>query len=319
LLLATILNRRGDPIDPGKYGFELTNGHSDEELTIASTPDGRIAVGWVRDRFVPNQNPTLLANFYTPKGDLILAVQPIQSTGSPTSPRIAADENNRFFFVWVQADLSGQSDIYMAVCTSTGDVIAPAFKVTHSESTGESYFSPALTHLENGGVVLAYSVNTGAAQPLGYQIFDTNGGLVQAESRITYSDQRTRGKDMIQLSGGSVLVSWIDENTHHVHYSLLSKAGSAWSSGAVFELTPGYQLGAINVSVTSDIYDHGIITWAEELGNRTLNYALVNPSGELLTPPMIFLRGTGLDTNAAGQGNAPYDGQSYISLPLLFR
>lgn len=313
LLLATILNRRGDPIDPGKYGFELTNGHSDEELTIASTPDGRIAVGWVRNR------TELLANFYDPKGNLLQQARSIQSTGFPTSPRTAADQNNRFFFAWVQANLSGQSDVYMAILSSTGQILKNAFQVTDSAGTGESYFSPALTHLENGGVVLSYSVNTGAAQPLAYQIFDTNGGLVQAESRITYPDQRTRGKDMVQLSGGSVLVSWIDENTHHVHYSLLSKAGSVWSSGAIFELTPGYQLGAINVSVTSDIYDHGIITWAEELGNRTLNYALVNPSGDLLTPPMVFLRGTGLDTNAAGQGNAPYDGRSFLSLPLLFR
>ena len=313
LLLATILNRRGDPIDPGKFGFELTNGHSDEELTIASTRDGKIAVGWVRN------HTELLANFYDPKGNLLQQARSIQSTGFPTSPRIAADQNNRFFFAWVQSNLSGQSDVYMAILSSTGQILKNTFQVTDSASTGESYFSPALTHLENGGVVLAYSVNTGTAQPLAYQIFDANGGLVQAEARIAYSDQRTRGKDMIQLSGGSVLVSWIDENTHHVHYSLLSKAGSTWTSGAVFELTPGYQFGAINLSVTSDHYDHGIITWAEELGNRTLNYALVGPSGNMLTPPMVFLSGTGLDTNAAGQGNAPYDGQSYISLPLLFR
>lgn len=318
-LLATILNSRGQPISVEKFGFMLTNGSSDEDLTIASTPNGNVAVGWVRDRFVPDKTPQLLANFYTPSGDIIKEAQQIEFNGSFTSPRLAADVNNHFFLTWMQSGIGGQSDIYMAVFNSSGDVIKPAFKVTNSETTGESYFSPALTHLANGGVLLAYSVNTGTEQPMAYQVFSTDGALVQTQTEINYPNPRSRGKDLVQLSGGNVLISWIDENSHHVHYALLANSGSGWTSSSVFELAPNYQLGAINVSVTFDKFDHGIITWAEELGNRTLSYALINPAGDLLTPPMVFLRGTGLDTNAAGQGNAPFDGRYFLSLPVLFR
>jgi hypothetical protein len=124
---------------------------------------------------------------------------------------------------------------------------------------------------------------------------------------------------MVQLTSGKVLVSWIDENTRHVHYTLLTKDAAVWNTGSIGELSPSYQLGAINVSVTSDYLDHGIITWAEEKGNRTLSYALINSSGTVLTPPMVFLRGTGVDTNAAGQGNAPYDGRHFLFVPLILR
>ncbi|MEM5775252.1 MAG: hypothetical protein AAGU05_09650, partial [Anaerolineaceae bacterium] len=167
--------------------------------------------------------------------------------------------------------------------------------------------------------IIAYSVKLAAGtQAIAYRVTNPAGGLM-AEKRFAYTGLRTRGKDLIQLSGGKVLLSWIDENTHHVHYTLLSKdAAGNYVNGQIGEFETPYQFSANNVSVTRDEMDHGIITWAEELLNRTLSYALVDSAGSVLTPPMIFMTGW-LETNAAGQGNAPYDGRQLLFIPLVTR
>lgn len=307
-LLGTLFNETGNLIK----SLDITpypNTVLDQELTISSTPDGNIAVAWVRNT---NQ---LLINIYSSTGNSIKQVLQIANTTGISSPRISAGQNNRFYITWMQ-----QSDIYYTVLDSTGNrVNATNKKLTNSNTN----FSPAITALTDGNAVIAYAldINNGTTtQPLGYQIISSTGTLVQGEKRIVYPDDpHVRGIDMVQLSNGNILVVWTDEGTHHVQYVLLTN-GTGWNASSVSELIPDYQVGAIHASATSDYLGHGIITWAEESQeNRTLNYALIDGSGDLITPPMAFMSGVGLDSNAAGQGNAPYDGRLLLFIPLVQR
>lgn len=312
-LLGSIFNRAGEPT---RYSFNITPSDElllNQELAVGSTPDGNIAVTWVRS------GTELLVGILSPSGSPLREPVHIATSAVPSSPRIAADQNNHFFVIWMQEGAS-QRDIYLTVLNSQGDVITPAGALTNAALTGEDYFSPAITGLQGGGAAVVYSVGTAEGiQPLAYRILQSDGAPVQIETKINYSNPHARTKDIVQLSDGKILLGWIDESTHHAHYALLSRDLSTWVAGSVHELSPDYQLGAINLSVTSDAQDHGIITWAEERGNRTLSYALVDSSGELRTPPMVFMSGVGLDTNAGGQGIAPYVPSSSVFIPLLMR
>ncbi|MRS05533.1 hypothetical protein EG832_20305, partial [bacterium] len=303
-LLGTIFNGYGNPL---RFSFNLTellNGVLDQEVAVGSSPNGNLAIAWIR-----NGND-LFVSIYSLTGVPLVEYQAIPTGIHPSSPRIVADANNNFYVVWVQ-DGTSQRDIFMAILNPSGEFVLPATPVTDIANTTEDYFSPTITNLRSGGAVIAYSVDTGlpgTPQLIAYNVIDMIGNITQPEQRITYPGISARGKDMIQLTSGKVLIGWIDENTRHVHFTRLINDTTGWNADIdnIEELSPAYQLGAINISVTSDYLDHGIITWAEEKGNRTLSYALIDSSGAVLTPPMVFLRGTGVDTNAAGQGNAPY-------------
>jgi hypothetical protein len=77
------------------------------------------------------------------------------------------------------------------------------------------------------------------------------------------------------------------------------------------------------VSVTRDGDGHGVLTWMDAEWKDYIYYALVSANGDLVTPPMIVATGEAsnplIQTNSAGQGNAPYDGAWRLFLPLARR
>jgi len=83
---------------------------------------------------------------------------------------------------------------------------------------------------------------------------------------------------------------------------------------------PGDRRGGF-VSVTHDETGHGILTWMDANWNGYLYYALVASNGGLVTPPMMFHSGQGVNqfisTSDAGQGNAVYDPSLYLHLPMV--
>jgi hypothetical protein len=279
-LQGTIFSPYGDRI---KEPFHLTSPIDvkiDEQLTVGSTPNGNLANVWVRITDVESQIGDLLINIYSPNGMPLFEFIPIIQGNILSAPRIAADVNNNFYVVWMQQGAQNQNEVYLSIINATNGNIIKTIPVTDLSNTTEDYFSPAIVGLKSGGAIIAYSVNTGvpeASQPVAYRVMDANGNLSPV-TMISYDGLRARGKDMVQLTSGKVLVSWIDENTRHVHFTLLTNGTAGWTDNGVepWELEPSYQLGAINVSVTSDHLDHGIITWAEQKGNRTLSYALIN-------------------------------------------
>jgi hypothetical protein len=128
--------------------------------------------------------------------------------------------------------------------------------------------------------------------------------------------------DGIQFSSGPVILGWNLSGSDQLQYALIDGTNFQVSNGPWTLTTPkGREPGVL--SITKDDLDHAIATWGDAEQSDYLCYALINPDGAVVTPPMIFVSGQGqyptLDTNAYGLGNAEYLGTWLDWLPLLER
>jgi hypothetical protein len=117
--------------------------------------------------------------------------------------------------------------------------------------------------------------------------------------------------DLAQLSSGQILIAattWGGIN-YQTMYSLLDGTSFSQISGPTSLDNPSALTGDMYVSVTSDLFGHGVLTWMDEdyYSRRNLYYALVNNNGAVVTQPMIFQStraiGSRIETSYEGYGN----------------
>jgi hypothetical protein len=151
-------------------------------------------------------------------------------------------------------------------------------------------------------------------------ILNSSGSIAQGETIIP--DSQGSSPDGIMLSTGEVLLAWHDPAGGEVGYAVINGSSHALESGP-HGLVPPDGRTPNEVSVTSDEDGHGIITWGDEIQDDYLYYALVDGEGLLVTPAMIFLKGSGPDpevkTSSTGMGIAPYQGFWQMFMPMLIR
>jgi len=317
----------------------VTQTTTDRSPVAASAPDGKIGLVWVRS--ITNQLLETKSNvfFAILNADGTVALQPQNLTnniewrgsedyGVPLfiSPRIAATSDNRFVIAWVDqrvhssAQDAETSDIVMASIDTNGSYVKGKSAVTQSTPGGARYFDPNLTELSNSRAFLSYATSdaVGASSSINFIVLNSQGAELKNQTAIAGSSGWS--PDAVQLNSGKILLAWTNGLNNKIGYVLLNNSTySTAMSPQDLSAPDGRQ--ADFVSVTRDKDGHGIITWMDVQWNHHLYYALVDASGNAITPPMVFLRGQSTDplvlSSYAGQGNAPYDGAWQTYIPFI--
>ncbi len=342
----TILNRFGHLLAPGR---KLTDNATailkteDRFLTLAGLPNGRVGAIWVR---ILTQGLTTNQNIYfgvlDSSGNVV--APGVRLTDNDewrgrddydvpvyVSPRIAAVGSDHFLLAWndERSHLDGSSsDVYMAVYNSNGSAVKLPAAITQSQHGGIRYRTPALVPLEDGRSVLAF-VRLDPGDPVdpmddlnmsAYLLVDAGGAIVKTETLINGSNGSTA--DGVQLKDGAVVLAWNVPNGSAVQYTLLGGQTMDVIVPPTLLAEPKGRAPGV-VSVTQDGFGRAALTWAEVEQSNYLSYALVDGAGGVVTPPMIFQYGAGLNptvsTNMYGWGNALYDGAWQTYIPLLQR
>ena len=229
-----------------------------------------------------------------------------------TGVSIHATPDNRFILVWARLE-NGKQDIYETIYDATTgvQVSAPASITTATDTI--SYASPNLAGLDTSAqTFLTYIANQDGEQPVLWGAkLDSAGAILGADFQITAINdiakvdpglQITAIKnaskaddfqiavingsrfDTVQLSGGNILATWVDDLTKNPTYCVWNTSGNIVKSPTILDSPDG--LSTSQIAVTYDQYGHGILTWGNQIYSR-MYYALVDGSGTLLTPPMI--------------------------------
>ncbi|MEJ2706592.1 MAG: hypothetical protein P8074_03150 [Anaerolineales bacterium] len=344
-----ILDRYGNRITPLKL---LTDNGSQAtaDLSInarypalAATSNGRFALLYAlykyndSDPYHPKSNSNLYMAVTNKYGDLTTGLMNL--TGNSqwrttdnsdvvpvyTFPRIVATGDNRWFVSWIDSrDESGKevNRLYYAIYNADGSLMKAPAVLSKSTAGSTTYGDPFVTSLSGGRVFLGYSVydQTSGDYSLVFALLDGSGNVVKNAATIPgVSGWRP---DVIQLKGGNILLAWTNPLTENLQVMIFNGTGEQVISGPTDLPRLGVRLPDY-VSVTRDGDGHGVLTWMDAEWKDYIYYALVSANGDLVTPPMIVATGEAsnplIQTNSAGQGNAPYDGAWRLFLPLARR
>ncbi len=126
--------------------------------------------------------------------------------------------------------------------------------------------------------------------------------------------------DAVQLPNGRTVVAWV--KNLQVRFAILDSSYDpvVWYTELNNPIAP---TGNCYVSVAADQASRAILTWTDYSWDfrPNLYYALVDSSGTVLTPPVIFCtsEATYLETSSDGYGNTSYTVLRQIYLPLVLR
>ncbi len=316
----------------------------DSSPAISAKFGSQIAIVYVRDTYSPGYAKLDSDVYYvwlTQNGNLLDSPINISENSdvkvSMEAPSVGVNQNLHAFLAWGKRNKISDNEVYLdimlAVYDQNGDIVSSAIQLTDSFGSGESYYTPMVTALSSGdflltyyAVYLEYDPETGKdveVSEIRYMIFDQNGNVVPDTSGII-TNSNGRGQDVVQLTNGNILIAWTNIDSNRIAYALLDNGGSVVKASSDLDSPDDRQMGL--VSVTYDELGHGIFTWSDEEWSDYLYYALVDGSGDLISPPMRFRKGLNqIDPNIfssfTGQGNAPIIGDLLwpVYLPLLTR
>ena len=347
-----ILSRFGVVLKPTT---ELTNNDAvdvkteDRFLSLAGTLDGRIGAIWVRSlskdfdeggKIVPKSNYNVYFAVLDSAGTLMTSplnlTQNDQWRGQDDydipvyiAPRIAATGDNRFVLAWgdERNHASGSSaDLFYAVMDRDGNVLLSSTSLTNSLPGEVRFTTPALTALEGNRILVAYVIiDPGDPDDPGddvittaYSALSSTGSVLKDQTVLAGSGGST--PDGIQFPGGEILLAWSVSNAQ-VEYVILNNADLSITSGGLHQLVEPKGRETGTVSITYDGVGHGVLSWGDREQSDYLCYSLIGSQGEVVTPPMVFVNGSGseplINTNSFGLGNAAYDGSWQVLLPSI--
>lgn len=324
-IVYTLLDHFGNTV---RALSNLTDNHGGEISTddylpsIAVAPDGHIGVLWTHylyDYSTSHFNYNIYFSTLDSAGNLLsgptnITNNTIWSTSSDLNipefynPTIAATSDNHFILSWQKwiSNPTYAENVWYAV----GDTAGSSILAPKALTTNNSSWSPTLNSLTGGKTILTWESGGFPA----YAVLDSSGGISKAASILginTVNDS----PDAVQLSNGKVAVAWPTQTG--VQFTILNSSygiESGPTSGDSPSLTPGY-----NLSVTTDLKSHVIMTWADGATNQNLFYALGDSVGAFTTTPMAYKHSdSGVDTSYNGQGNTTYS-PLRIFLPLTIR
>lgn len=315
----------------------------DRYVNMVALPNGDMAVVWRRIlRRVVNGENQFNENIYfailePQSGNFVVSPLNVtqntswrsqENTDAPMffMPRIEQLSNGNLFLVW-QKNYRGTSaivdDLYAAIYTTGGSQVVTPFAFTNSENTGNHYVLPVLIPLSDNRMLVAYSitlendVSQSIAQPA-FQVFDSQGGTRHPETLLS-NNVNGLAIDGLGLDGGNVILAWNDMVSNQIAFAVLNGMTYAILHAPETLDTPKGRTPS-EVSVTQGEPNQAIITWYEVEEQEYLNYLLVDASGTIITPPMLFSQSEDNQfSNTYGFGNAPFDGARRISLPLVQR
>lgn len=310
---------------------------------IATLSDGKTAVAWIRTQsyfegntLMNNYNVYLL--FTYPEKDVDFPN--LNLTGNTrfgrdhslnvpiySTPRIVATADNRFLVAWTEEVVGSAgtvSDIYYQMFNKTGKpLLSSPKKLTNSIPDQLGFGDPVLVPLAGGNVLVGsfgYDVSSGSYQ-FSYSLVDGQGKQI-ADSIRTINGVGGRTPTGIQLESGKILIGWTNTEDENLSYILIDRETLKATTPA--SLVNPTRRPADSLSITLDAEGRAVLTWMDREWYNTLYYALIDPAGGMVTPPMVFYSGptntTIIVANETGQGAAPYDGHvKNLFLPVITR
>lgn len=304
----------------------------DASPAVVAAPNGRIGLVWYREL---EQNGQYNYNIYFAVLDVSgsIVYGPVNLTNNSSwesnavrlySPHITATGDNRFVLTWsrIQYFPSCSSndcslyDIYYAVRDTSGNAVRSITRLTFDTigSSSEGYYWPNLTTLSGNRVLLTWE--RGSEADIYYAVLNSAGDIVKNKTNLTNDGYSSYDyvSDAVQLSDGKIVVGWYGytggSTTSVIRFSVLDTSYNRIVAPITLD-NPAAPNGNSYVSIAADNAGHAILTWMDYVSNnnhRNLYYALVDGSGSILTPPMIFrtTQASKIETSYNGYGNTSY-------------
>ena len=219
-----------------------------------------------------------------------------------------ATTDNRFVLAWRQymnTSSGSLNDIYYTIRDTGGGVVKPVTQFT-SDTPGydEGYYYPNLAQLTSNRVLFVWYRDSNG--DIYYAVLDSVGSAVKGATNLS-TGYGGWLPDAVQLSNGKIVVAW----SGSMRFAVLDSAYNR-IAGPTTLSNPAAVTGDAYISVAADDAGHAILTWMDYDWSyrRNLYYALVDSSGNTITPPMIFRTSQATDpyieTSYIGYGNTSY-------------
>jgi hypothetical protein len=287
----------------------------DFDPVVAVAPDGRFGVLWLRELYkyensLSQYNYNVYFAVLDADGKRVYGPQNLtsnnvwfnKSSGDRTtfsSPTIAATGDNRFVLAWQKSIYNPSctlndcyiNDLYLAARASDGSQVTGVIQFTQ-DTTGSSYEGynhPSLAQISNNRVLFTWLRETNG---INYAVLSSSAGVIKDKSTLFGSTEYGRYLDAVQLSDGKVIVAWSKWTSFYQTRFAIFDSNINLLAGPTTLNNPAAVEGENYVSLAADQAGRAILTTRDS--NRTrLYYALVNSSGNVLTPPMAFYYGAG--------------------------
>lgn len=339
----TILDKTGAVVKPitrlVDYSGIITAYHVESSPpALAVAPDGKIGVLWtMNERTTDYMSFRFNTWFAILKADGQIEMVPTKLTNNtsftpwnPTTnpvirmqtPALAASGDNSFFLAWVRIDMANSSNtvsnVYLARYDTNGNQQTSPDKVTNDDASASTgYYNPFLVPLQNNRVLLTYDYSATESQ-LYYRVYGSDLSVVKSPTELLPG---LRNYDThlqaVQLANGSIFLAWYRGGIYgNVSFSFLD--GSYNRTTPPISLSnPVPIIGMDSLSITADYADRVVLTWTEADDLRMtdtsvparpyLFYALVGPTGVVLTPPLVYKTTKySFEASFIGMGLAPH-------------
>ena len=280
---------RVDPSDDDTYRTFIW------DVATAESPDGHVGIVWHQDRYDSsyNENDNVYLAVIDETGQVLVpAVNVTNNTafgqdGDVGVPfirytKIAATADNRFVLAWQKdstQSAGAEENVYTAIYDTAGTEIQGIVNRSGVAAGTGSGFSPGIGELSGNRVALAYSTTTGGQ----LEVHAINSDGSEGASAGLGIDGTY--PDMTALAGGKLLVGFIHDGV--TSFSILDSSLSLVAGPTALPNKDG-GAGSIALSVTHDARGNGILVWEEDGIYALTNYAAVDSTGAVITPPTVF-------------------------------
>jgi len=301
-------------------------------------PNGRVGIVWLREivDFSNNKtNENIFLAVLDARGNILGSEANLTHNnywGGPndfnnpdyTRVAVAGTHDGRLVVTWVERRFSQtqqKENIFFGVYDDeTAEIAAPTSLTSAAPNT--TLFKDAyLTRLDQDRALVTYSGCVPDSDTIDcavyYAVLDSSGNQVRSPSKL--NNINGWRPTAVQLSAGPVVLAWTNSDSDGGNgFVIIDNSSLAVSSGPTDLVHPANRWTGF-VSIARDENGHAVLTWIDEYSGY-LFYALVDGSGTVLTPAMVFYpeqnAATFVTTSLYGQGNTNYV-PAAVFIPLV--
>jgi len=196
--------------------------------------------------------------------------------------RIAALAGNRFLLTWAERSSRAEGtegNVYVAIRDSSGIEILPPTNLSNVPVGVGTAGCPGIGEISNGRVAVAFSSTT--TSQIEVHVLDNDGNEVGASPLGTDGCSVV----LVEIGEGRILAASIENGV--AQFAILAPDLTVTvPSTPLLNASGGSR--SQNLSVTTDARGNGILSWEENEQSDRIDYALVSPSGTILTPATIY-------------------------------
>ncbi|MCG6962799.1 MAG: S-layer homology domain-containing protein [Acidobacteria bacterium] len=265
------------------------------DLSAAATPDRRTGVIWHDDTYDSddNENDNVYFAVLDEDGNILFGPQNVTNNtafGQPgdldvpfiTGTHIAATGDNRFVLSWVaetERAAGTECNVYLAIYDSSGAQVKEIRNLSGLPAGGGMARYVGMGDLSDNRVLVAYPTTSGGQ--IEAHILDSDGTQVAATPLGGDGDSI----DAVELAGKKTLIAWAAGGD--AEFAILDPSFNLAVPATPLPGPAQANLGW-GLSVTRDARGNGIVVWEAWQPYASLNYAYIDPTGYVMTPPTVF-------------------------------